>query len=606
MSRLHKRFRFEMLESRDLLASVWQAAPNVYDVDTSGVVVPSDALLVINDLDDNGRRDLPVTLPNGFQGPLCDVNGDGRMSPVDALLIINILDQVPATPSLDVNLAAASDFNGDQVVLRPDVIYEVVASPNSMLKVEKLDGSNVLSSSEIQVGEAGRATLDLSLDQGANHLRFTVKNIRGFTISTERVTRLGDVITQWNSAMLEIIRESTNALSTGILVKPPPPVVAKHLAMVHGAMFDAVNAIQPNYDGYAYTAIANSQASVESAAAAAAYYVAQEFYSTDHDKVMLENTLNEVLATVAEGQEKSIGIAVGQQAAQSMIANRANDGSSATSNYQPVNMPGHWQPTAPSFLPPTLPHWPGVKPFALTSGNQFRPSPAPDLNSTEYAEAVDEVMQLGSVDSTLRTDDQTEIARFWADGGGTATPPGHWNIIAADVLSNSGLSLIEKARVFALLNYAMADAGIASWDAKYAFDLWRPIDAIRKASSDGNSTTTELANWSPLLATPSFPSYTSGHSTFSGAAAAVLTSVLGDDMEFTTWADPGSTGAWPPADDVTLLARRSFTSFTQAAAEAGQSRIYGGIHFNFDNTAGLSAGNGVGNWTVDHILKPKL
>jgi Dockerin type I domain len=389
MSRLHKRFRFEMLESRDLLASVWQAAPNVYDVDTSGVVVPSDALLVINDLDDNGRRDLPVTLPNGFQGPLCDVNGDGRMSPVDALLIINILDQVPATPSLDVNLAAASDFNGDQVVLRPDVIYEVVASPNSMLKVEKLDGSNVLSSSEIQVGEAGRATLDLSLDQGANHLRFTVKNIRGFTISTERVTRLGDVITQWNSAMLEIIRESTNALSTGILVKPPPPVVAKHLAMVHGAMFDAVNAIQPNYDGYAYTAIANSQASVESAAAAAAYYVAQEFYSTDHDKVMLENTLNEVLATVAEGQEKSIGIAVGQQAAQSMIANRANDGSSATSNYQPVNMPGHWQPTAPSFLPPTLPHWPGVKPFALTSGNQFRPSPAPDLNSTEYAEAVD-------------------------------------------------------------------------------------------------------------------------------------------------------------------------------------------------------------------------
>jgi PAP2 superfamily/Dockerin type I domain len=600
-----KQLIFETLERRRVLASVWQAVGNAYDVDGSSLVVPTDALMVINDLEANGRRVLPTSLPAGFQGNLCDVTGDGILSPVDALMIINLLDQVPAHVSLDVNLTSDSDLNGDQVVLRSLVTYQVVASPNTVVQVEKLSNNAVIGSSEVSVGERGQASLAMTLSEGANHLKFTAKNARGFSKVTERVTRLGDVITQWNSAVLEVVRESTNVLSTGILVKPPPPVVAKQLAMIHGAMFDAVNAIRPDYAGYAYVALANNTASVAAAAASAAYTVARSIYTSDHDKAIWDNTLNEVLATIDNGEPKSIGIAIGQQAAEAMIAKRANDGSNAPSTYQSIIQPGHWQPTLPAFLEPVLPQWAAVTPFAMTAGSQFRPAVPPALTSAEYAVAVDEVARLGSSQSSQRTADQTDIAQFWADGGGTATPPGHWNIIAADATAGRGLSLIDKARTFALLNYAMADAAIASWDAKYAFDLWRPIDAIRKASTDNNPATTAQVDWSPLISTPPFPAYTSGHSTFSGAAATVLTSLLGDSISFSTWADPGITGAWPPSDDVSSLPRRTFSSFEQAAMEAGVSRIYGGIHFSFDNSAGLSSGQSVGQWTMQHLLLAK-
>ena len=172
----------------------------------------------------------------------------------------------------------------------------------------------------------------------------------------------------------------------------------------------------------------------------------------------------------------------------------------------------------PDFLPPLLPQWPNVTPFAMTSGSQFRPAAPPALDSAEYAANVDEVMRLGGLNSTTRTADQTAIALFWADGGGTFTPPGHWNQIAADVSLERGNTLAERARLFALLNIALADAGISAWDAKYAFDLWRPIDAIRRGDTDGNDATIADPTWTPLLKTPPFPTYTSGHSTFSGAA----------------------------------------------------------------------------------------
>ncbi len=604
----HKKrpYRFEELETRNLLAGLWQADPNRYDVDGTGFVVPSDALAVINDLNQNGNRQLPVSKPANYQGALCDVNGDGLMSPTDALQIINVLDQVPPTANVDVNLSSSSDLNGDQVVLRPDVVYDIVGSPNSKLLIETLDeDENVIASSSQTLGSSGTASIPKTLSRGLNHLRFTVTNERGFSKSTERLTRVGDAIVGWNAALLEMVRETTNVLSTGVLVKPPPPMVAKYLAMVQGAMFDAINAIRQEYEGYAYTAIASSSASEVAAAASAAYTVSRSLYSTDHEKILWDNTLAEILATIPNDSARSIGIAVGEQAAIAMINRRANDGSSATSNYQTVDQPGRWQPTPPNFAAATLPQWPSVTPFALTSGSQFRPVAPPSLGSAEYATAVDQVMRLGDSDSPVRTQDQTNIAKFWADAGGTATPPGHWNIIASDIAASQQLSLIESARMFALLNYALADAGITSWDAKYTYDLWRPIDAIREADTDGNAATTKNASWTPLLGTPSFPSYTSGHSTFSAAAANVLTELFGSNVAFTTFADPGSTGQWPPSKDVSALASRSFTSFAQAAEEAGISRIYGGIHFSFDNTAGASSGDAVGTWIVDHLLKPK-
>lgn len=213
-------------------------------------------------------------------------------------------------------------------------------------------------------------------------------------------------------------------------------------------------------------------------------------------------------------------------------------------------------------------------------------------------------MSLGSVNSTTRTPDQTQIALFWADGAGTATPAGHWNRIATDVLLDRSASLLENARTMTLLNLAMADAGIASWDAKYYCDLWRPIDAIRKADQDGNESTVADPTWIPLLKTPPFPSYTSGHSTFSGAAASVLTALLGDNVTFTSSIDPQNAPSQRPLAEGQHFSRQ-FTNFNQAAAEAGMSRICGGIHFGLDKTAGQNQGAQVGELVFQYMLIPK-
>jgi hypothetical protein len=210
-------------------------------------------------------------------------------------------------------------------------------------------------------------------------------------------------------------------------------------------------------------------------------------------------------------------------------------------------------------------------------------------------------MRLGGLNSVERTAEQTEIALSWSDGGGTFTPPGHWNQIAADVALARGNTLAENARLFALLNIAEADAGICSWDAKYAYDLWRPIDAIREGDTDGNDQTIADPTWTPLLKTPPFPTYTSGHSTFSGAADAVLTSFFGDNVRFSSTSDGHIGFTQRPLSDQQIVTR-SFDSFTQAAEEAGRSRIYGGIHFQFDNEPALAAGRSLGNYVIGQFL----
>lgn len=597
---------FEILEPRRVMASDWQNSPNALDVDSSGLVVPLDVLLVVNDINANGVRPLPATRPSDYTGPLCDTTGDGVLAAADVLQIINAINQFPDAPSIDVNLSQASDLNSDQVVLVSNIVYEGTARPNATLKVERIEGASstvVLSS---VASATGAFDVQLQLTEPINHYRFTVSDPRGRSLTTERMVRLGDAVASWNAALLETVRHTTAPSSDipGLLIKPPPPLVAKYLAMVSGAMFDAINAVDQQYESYLSGVTPQSGASAIVAGATAAHRVASEVYDNAEAIALWDKTLAEIMATVPEGTAKTLGIQVGEQAAAAMIANRANDGSSATSTYSPGTTPGQWRPTAPGFSPATLPQWPDVTPFALTSGDQFRPAAPPTLDSAEYAAAVNEVKSLGENNSTTRTQDQTNIALFWADGGGTSTPPGHWNQIAIDVGLEHGQSLLQNARMMALLNYALADAGIASWDAKYAYNIWRPIDAIQQAESDGNAATIQNGNWTPLLNTPSFPSYTSGHSTFSGAAAAVLTELFGT-VAFTTQADVGSTGVWPPADDIAGLQVRSFTSFQQAVQEAGMSRIYGGIHYSFDNTAGLSSGNSVGQLVMASLLQPK-
>jgi membrane-associated phospholipid phosphatase len=446
----------------------------------------------------------------------------------------------------------------------------------------------------------GQFQLVVPVGNGVHRVRLTATDDLGRKIHSTQEIRKGDIIADWNAAALNVVRgwtTTSNDPYEGRIVPSQPPMVARNLAMIQTAMFDAINAVSGAYHGYALDIVPQTEVSTIAAAATAAYDVASSIYTAAKERAIWDASLAESLATVPDGDAKTQGIALGKQAATAMLARRANDLRDA--------VPGHWNRTEPDDLPPLLPQWPSLKPFILTSGSQFRPEAPPSLGSAEYAQAVDQVMSLGSVNSATRTSEQTQIAIFWADGAGTATPPGHWNRIATDVLLERGDSLLENARTMALLNLAMADAGIASWDAKYHYDLWRPIDAIREADQDGNASTIADPTWIPLLKTPPFPAYTSGHSTFSGAAASVLTALLGDNVSFTSSIDPQNAPSQRPLAEDQLFSRQ-FTSFNQAAAEAGMSRIYGGIHFDFDNVAGREAGTQVAQYVLSEGLRNRI
>jgi hypothetical protein len=343
---------------------------------------------------------------------------------------------------------------------------------------------------------------------------------------------------------------------------------------------------------------------LEAAASAAAYRVLVTLYPGLQSKFQAE--YQSTISAVRNERQRAEGIAWGDLVAATILNWRSTDGSADTVPYTPGTQPGQWRPHV-SFggvvRPALLPHWGSVLPFALASGAQFRPPAPPALNSARYAAEVDMVKALGRGDSARRTPEQTEIAQFWAYGPGTATPAGHWNEVAQAVAQNrsrkhnpagSTHSIEDNARLFALLNIALADAAIVSWDAKYVYNLWRPITAIQEAGTDGNPATEADSSWMPLLATPPFPEYTSGHSTFSGAAAVVLAHFFGTDrISFAI----GS-------DDLPNI-RRSFRSFSEAAFESGLSRIYGGIHFMSANVYGLTTGAAVGIYVAWNYLTPE-
>ena len=601
-SKRRERPFFEHLETRSLLASDFCNSFNPLDVDDDGTLTPRDLLVVINELNDGGSRSLPPVA--GTPSFYVDVDGDQAITPSDALLVINQLAKIESgeVRPLPVTggLAPDSDFDGNGVVLVGQVTIAGQTLPGAAVRLRGLGDAVLLTTADA----SGHFHFDVDLPPGRSTLRIGAADSTGQCAEIVRLVRYGDVILDWNAVLLGVIRDWTtlsNDPYTNRIVTERPPVAARNLAMVHAAMYDAVNAIDGTHQAYHVDLEAPEGASPVAAAAAAAQRVASQLYRAVDERAVFEAALAEALATVPDGAGKTDGIALGQQVGDAMLAWRSTDGASAVVPYTPGTDPGDWQRTFPDFLPPLLPQWPGVTPFAMTSGQQFRPDAPPALDSAEYAAAVNEVMQLGSVNSSARTAEQTEIALFWGDGGGTFTPPGHWNQIAADVALDRGNTLVQNARLFALLDIAMADAGIASWDAKYTYGLWRPIDAIRRGDTDFNSATAADAAWTPLLKTPPFPTYTSGHSTFSGAADAVLSSFFGDDVHFSSTAD-GHTGfRQRPLSDGQIVTR-SFDSFTQAADEAGRSRIFGGIHFQFDNAAGLSAGRSVGSYVIDNFL----
>jgi membrane-associated phospholipid phosphatase len=589
---------FEQLESRKLFAVGWHNGDFPCDVDGSGYVTPLDALIVINDLNRNGTRAIN---DQETASAAVDVNADAFVTPLDALLIINILNKYSGRLELSSNVVQG-DPDGNGVVLESYLVVGGQTSPDSDVKVMNETETVATGRSD----SLGAFSLDVPVQVGSNLLEVRATDPLGRAIVQKIVVNRGDLVHNWNASALNVIRAWTaisNDPYQGRIVPSQPPMVARNLAMIHTALYDAANAAVGSYQPYLKNLSSpTSGTSATAAAASAAHTVASALYADADERAIWDATLHESLQLETDTVARDLGIDFGKLVGQAMLTDRIADGARSSVAYTPGTSPGAWGRTSPDFLPPLLPQWPKVKPFAITSVEALRPGPPPTLDSQSYAEAVDQVMRLGGLASTERTAEQTEIALFWADGGGTATPPGHWNRIATDASMTKGLSLVESARLFSMLNIAMADAGIASWDAKYTYNIWRPIDAIREANTDGNDLTTADLNWMPLLKTPPFPSYTSGHSTFSGAASAVLTALLGEDVSFESTTDPQNAPSQRPlAED--KIVTRFFTSFTQAAEEAGQSRIYGGIHFDFDNAAGLSVGRAVGTIVSETQLK---
>lgn len=383
-----------------------------------------------------------------------------------------------------------------------------------------------------------------------------------------------DVVTDWNRVALSAIRANRTA----------PPRASRALAILHVAMYDAVNGIVRSHEAYVVPSTVPASAS--------AHHVLVTLFPAN--AAAFDELYAATLAGVPEGPKRRTGVAWGRHVADRILAWRANDNADAIVPAPLAQGLGSWEPTPPALAPYLLPHWGFVMPFAMPGGNYFRPLGPPAMDTPQYAAEYHEMKTLGAAVGSTRTPDQDQIALFWADGAGTETPPGHWNSIAQHVAAARGNTLAQNARLFALLNVAMADAAIAAWDAKYYFNSWRPVTAIRHGDADGNPATIGDPSWSSFIVTPPFPDYVSGHSAFSGAAATVLARFYGTDaITFTIGSDvlPGVT--------------RSFGRFSTAANEAALSRLYGGIHCRAANEDGLTAGIEIGEWAFTHVMQPK-
>jgi PAP2 superfamily len=306
---------------------------------------------------------------------------------------------------------------------------------------------------------------------------------------------------------------------------------------------------------------------------------------------MLDSDLQQSLAQIPDGPGKDHGVSIGKDVADQMLALRSNDGSDATPvPYVFGSAPGDYQSTPPNFpKQPQFTHWAAVEPFVLKSANQFRPSPPPSLTSDEYGDALNEVQALGIANSNAATSDQALTGRFW-----NGAIQNYWNEITQTAATERRLSTAKTARLFALLNLTLADGVIAFYDAKYTYNFWRPVTAIRGADTDNNPNTHADADWLPEVGnTTPDPSYPGAHAVISAAAASVLTSFFKEDrLHFTVTSEvlPGVT--------------RSFTTFLAADEEATLSRIFAGVHFRPDLTAGQRLGEEIADFALDNVLTP--
>jgi hypothetical protein len=358
-------------------------------------------------------------------------------------------------------------------------------------------------------------------------------------------------------------------------------------AMTHLAIHDAINAIEPVYASYIFKG-KDADADPIAAAASAAYTVLVN--ELPGKKGFLDSALQKTLQPITNSTARDKGIELGKQAGMAIVKARMNDGS-AGDPFAPIStskVPGIYQ-AVPPFPMQFAPYWENVSLFGLQSKGQFRPAPPPALNTPGYTKAFGEVKSVGKINSKSRSADQSSYAKFWYEFSEAG-----WNRIARTVAKDKNLSLVETARLFALVDMALADSYIAGWDAKLFYNFWRPYTAIRNAAKDGNDATVADETWEPSEPTPPSQDYPSTHSALGNAAATVLAKLLGDNTSFTF----NSPTASPAGSS------RSFTSFSQAANENANSRVMAGIHFRFSCEAGLALGNKIGDWLVSNKLKP--
>ncbi len=389
-----------------------------------------------------------------------------------------------------------------------------------------------------------------------------------------------DMVLDWNA-------HAANAIVGVAGMRPERGLI--RLAMVHIAIYDAVNAIEGYpLQPYGMTPNVVSPASPEAATAAAAHDVLVALFPAQ--QADLDAKYAASLATVADGPAKTDGISVGQQTASGILTLRVNDGRDAVVSYTPGSGPGVWMPTPPAFLPAAAPETANVQPFALNSPSQFRAEPPPELTSETWARDYNEVKSLGAAIGSTRTPEQTDIGRFWSD-----QPILQWNRAWRNISIRHGLSLQDNARFFAVLATAAADAIIACWDSKYTYNFWRPVTAIRAGDTDGNPETERDPNWIGQVITPNHPEYPAAHGCFSGASTQTLKFFFGtDDFDFTV--DSKIAGLTNPV--------RSYSSFSQALDEVSDARVYGGMHYRNSTHKGGIIGKQVSRYVTTHFFLP--
>ena len=560
------------------------------------------------------QQDLTVEFGNIIETPTVFPEEQGRLE----VTITNNGNRRARGASL--NLYASTDTELDDEVLNTnsDIIDRPDLPPGT--QINALQGTDELLGTidgiNLGGGRSRTFTIDFASDDfqttsvvspGAYNLIAEV-DLEGDSnldnnLDTQFISSDGtDVVLDWNSVFLNAVQEegqTDSELGIGLeqdstslddITGVAPPVEAYNGAILHLAIHDAISDVPEG-------------ASQEAAAVGAAFEVLSTLFPEQQATfdAQRDRSLEEIQDDPAA---EDAGFDFGTEVAQNIIAERSNDGAAqAQVPYEPGTAPGDYQETREDGpVVALLPNWGFVTPFAIDSPVSFRPEGPPAFSSPSYANDIEEVRRLGAIVDTditdvERTEEQTEIAQFWAyDRVDTFRPPGQWNQIAQEIALDEGNSLEENAQLFAELNVALADAGIVAWDAKYAFEQIRPINAIGNADSDNNPNTVGDPEWEPLLTTPNFPDYISGHSAFGGAAAGVLQDFFGEDVSFeiATQELPGVSREFNSMG--------SMSSFEVAARENADSRLFGGVHVDISNVDGVDVGLDVANSVLESDL----